>query len=469
MRIECIHSAACLAGIAAQIDAVNLAAARPDPFATCEFYLNFLRRPEFADDRVCLWFLAAFEGSELIGYLALKETTARTPFCRTRVLDCLVGHEGDRPQVMARPAHLAAVIAEFYAWLQGCKRGWDLLELPQQDDTSALYPLPPEVRLTGYWVRDYPDWDNCTLDIRWNSLRDYFAELSKRFRSATRRQMRRLLTHGQLELLTSDNPHTTPALFELYRSIESRSWKARTAAGIASSEARADYFLGLLDARQPMRIVIQILLLDGVPIAGLISGSFVTPSVRGLYALQIAFDDRLSAASPGSVMLLLGIRHAIEGRYAFFNLLAGFGYYKSRWLARATPTRCAQIYRIGSMRFWRRICGDLVRLLRRAGGTVQNFNPLRRAQATQADEDDADTYAVHVEATTAQRDEFSRCIASAHVGHCEHLSYQELLAALPFELSVKPTPESSHLAADTHRLRPRQPVVAMPQRCDVAQ
>ncbi|HKE94602.1 MAG TPA: hypothetical protein VKB34_09875, partial [Povalibacter sp.] len=156
MRIECIHSAACLAGIAAQIDAVNLAAARPDPFATCEFYLNFLRRPEFADDRVCLWFLAAFEGSELIGYLALKETTARTPFGRTRVLDCLVGHEGDRPQVMARPAHLAAVIAEFYAWLQGCKRGWDLLELPQQDDTSALYPLPPEVRLTGYWVRDYP-------------------------------------------------------------------------------------------------------------------------------------------------------------------------------------------------------------------------------------------------------------------------------------------------------------------------
>ena len=61
-------------------------------------------------------------------------------------------------------------------------------------------------------------------------------------------------------------------------------------------------------------------------------GSSVAPSTRACSALHIAYN---------------------------FNLLWGFGYYKTRWLAEMSETQSLQIYRIGTPFFWRRVLGDL--------------------------------------------------------------------------------------------------------------
>ena len=182
-----------------------------------------------------------------------------------------------------------------------------------------------------------------------------------------------------------------------------------------------------------MRIVIQILVLDGVPIAGLISGSFAGPPDKGLYALHIVFDAALRSAAPGSAVLLMGMRHAIVGRYAFFNLLSGFGYYKTRWLAEMTPTRCVQIYRIGGPCFWRRLLGDARRWVAArarlrsaritAGGTEieeQDQPPRDRATAPLV--------------TAAERADFAALIAEARQGDCDWLANEQLAAAMPFSV-----------------------------------
>jgi hypothetical protein len=122
---------------------------------------------------------------------------------------------------------------------------------------------------------------------------------------------------------------------------------------------------GLLAAHQPMRAVIQILLLNGAPVAGLISGGFATPAQKQLYALHIAFDNAQVDSAPGSAVLLMGLRHAIDGGYGSYNLLSGFGHYKHRWLAQSTAARSAQIYRLGRLPFWRRLFGDAKRALLR--------------------------------------------------------------------------------------------------------
>ena len=235
--------------------------------------------------------------------------------------------------------------------------------------------------LSSHRVSQWPSLPNCTIHVRWATLREYVGAMDKKFRSNLDRQMRHLLAAGRSSCCPRRTRTITPALLELYRGIEPRSWKSLAETGIGRQPKRIAYFEGLLAAHQPMRVSIQILLLDGMPIAGLINGSFA----NGLYALQIVYDEAFARLTPGSAMLLLGMRQAIDGGYAFFNLLSGFGYYKARWLAQATDTRAAQIYRVGTSSYWHRKIGDWRRAMLPAFTKPVRalFNPMRRSTSQQ--------------------------------------------------------------------------------------
>jgi len=376
IQVRCFNSLAEAAFLRDRVNALNLQSVRPDPFSTFEFFETFFRHDEYFPEGqgLRLWFLAAFDADRLIGYLALKQVTHRMMGLRTSTLGFLVTHDTDRPHLVATPELQEQVSSAFYTYLLEHKQQWSMLEFQQQDGAS-LFP-PPSAALKGYVLREWPSMENCTIHLRWRTLREYHAALSRKFRSNLRRQMNNLLAAGNVELLSSVDPMVTPALFELYRSIEPRSWKSQAKVHIGRHPQRVQYFSSLLDARQPMRISIQLLLLDGIPIAGLICGSFQ----KGLYALHIVYDDSLGRLAPGSAMLLIAMRQAIDEQYGFLNLLSGFGYFKLRWLAQMTETRVVQIYRAGSLLFWRRTCGDWLRRLLRTSPKEASvlFNPARR-------------------------------------------------------------------------------------------
>jgi CelD/BcsL family acetyltransferase involved in cellulose biosynthesis len=274
--------------------------------------------------------------------------------------------------------------------------------------------------------------------VRWDTLDAYFKSFSKKFRSNVSRQMRSLLAAGEVEYLASSDPATTPALFELYHSIEPRSWKSRAGVAISRYPQWVEFFKGLLDARQPMRVSIQVLLLDGVPIAGLINGEFM----KGLYALHMVYDERLSRLAPGSAMLLMGMRQAIDGRYAFFNLLSGFGYYKARWQAQMTETRIAQIYRAGSLLFWRRVLGDWKRRVfpARPKEAPALFNPLRRDVSEHECEQTGLDSVPKLPLSDEERERIAALIAEVRKGRGEFLSAAGLAAVMPFETQRVFTP-----------------------------
>jgi hypothetical protein len=421
-----------------EVNALNRAGTRPDPFSTFEFFENFLRHDEsFPQGQgLRLWFLAAFNAGRLAGYMALKQTASKVLGVRASKLDFLVTHDADRPQLVARPEHALAVSEAFYAYLVERKREWSFLEFRQQDATSPLFPPPAAVKLKGYSVRQWPSMDNGTVHVRWDTLDAYFKSFSKKFRSNVSRQMRSLLAAGEVEYLASSDPAATPALLELYHGIEPRSWKARTGAAIGRHPRWVDYFRGLLDARQPMRVSIQVLLLDGVPIAGLVSGAFM----KGLYALHIVYDDRLSRLAPGSAVLLMGMRQAIDGRYAFFNLLSGFGYYKARWQAQMTETRIAQIYRVGRPLFWRRVLGDWKRSVfsGKPRETPALFNPLRRDVGEREGEQPDPGQISKLPIDPRERERIAELIAEVRKAQGEFLSSAELAAVMPFETQRAP-------------------------------
>ena len=427
-----------------EVNALNRAGARPDPFSTFEFFENFLRYEKFfpQDQNLRLWFLAAFDAGRLVGYMALKQLTHKVLGLRASKIDFLVTHDADRPQLVARPEHVLAVSESFYAYLLERRREWSFLEFRQQDAASPLFPPPAAARLKGYLVREWPSLDNGTIPLRWDTLDAYFKSFSPKFRSNVSRQMRSLLAAGEVEYLASSDPAITPALFELYHSIEPRSWKSRAGAAIGRYPQWVEYFKGLLDARQPMRVSIQLLLLDGVPVAGFISGAFM----KRLYALHMVYDERLSRLAPGSALLLMAMRQAIDGRYALFNLLSGFGYYKVRWQAQMTETRIAQIYRAGSLLFWRRVLGDWMRRVfsARPNKAPVLFNSLRRDVGERESEQAERGKIPRLPISHEERERIAALIAEVRKGQGEFLSAAELAAVMPFETQRVPEVKLRH-------------------------
>lgn len=437
IEVRCYSSLDEVALLREELNALNLASARPDPFSTFEFFQNYaLHDEDFPPGKAMrLWFLAAFLDGHLVGYLPLKQVSRRMIAWRTVKLDCFITHDTDRPHLVARREDLMPVSVAFYGYLLGRKHEWSFLEFQQQDGSSPLFPPPTAINLKSYLSREWPSMENATIHVRWGAFIDYYNALSKKFGSNVGRQIRGLLAAGEVAWLSSSDPTVTPALFELYCSIEPHSWKSQADANIGRHPERIEYVRGLLGAQQPMRVSIQILLLDGIPVAGLINGSFM----NGLYALHIVYDNRLHRLAPGSAMLLMGMRQAIEGRYAFYNLLSGFGYYKVRWLAEITETRNAQIYRVGKLMFWRRVLGDWRRWIfsSRSKKAAVMFNPARREVVeNEVVTEDIPAIAESV-GGEEERQRNAVLIAQIRTGQGEFLLPDELAALMPF--AVKQT------------------------------
>ena len=347
-------------------------------------------------------------------------------------LDLLTAYKADRPHVVAAGDNVAAVAAAVYAYVLGRSKEWSLLELQQQDAASALRPVPPQATSGACSFQQWPNLATGAIAVRWPSLAEYFSALSKKFRSDVRRQMRALLAAGEVQLLTSSDAETRPPLFELYRSVEAHSWKAGTDAGFAGGTQWMEYYTGLMDRSQPMRVAVHVLLFDGVPVAGLITGAFG----KGLYALHTVYDERFSRLAPGSALMFMGMRFAIQGGYGFFDLLQGFGYYKTRWLAEMTETHSLQIYRVGTPFYWRRLLGDAKRRLFGAAFTQEApvVNPSRRRVAR---DEPADTLASGTPvASSAEHAHYAALIAQVKHGRGEFLSSLQLVAALPFAATL---------------------------------
>ncbi|WP_298829549.1 GNAT family N-acetyltransferase [uncultured Piscinibacter sp.] len=424
IEVRCLHDLSQAAAWREEIDALNRQAAHPDPFSSFAHLQARLRHDEedSSGRSTQLWLLLAFREERLVGYVALRRVERRMLGLRVATVGFLVTHDADRPHVVARRGDETPVVTAMYCHLLGRRSEWSSLEFIQQSAASTLFPPPPGVDLSGYLLRQWPSLENCTIRIRWNSLGGYLAELSKKFRSNLRREFRGLLAAGRAETIASSDPADTPALLALYLGIEPNSWKAHGEAAIGSHPRHIAQFRSLLEEGQPMRVSIRLLLLDGLPVAGIINGAFET----GLHALHIVYDDRLSRFAPGSAMLLLGVGQAIEEGHEFFNLRSGFGYYKSRWLAECTPLHVAQIYRRGSLPYWRRRLGDWKRRLAApvAPAVSAMCNPARREAAARPPADPA------LASDERQRERIAALVSQVRAGRGEWLAGRQLEAIL---------------------------------------
>lgn len=432
IRIQALRSLEEVRPLRDAIDALNLASRRPCPFATFEYVATFLAHDEYARPDKKLLFLAAFEGDALVGYLPLCKSRPRlfgVPYTR---IDMLVWHDTDRPHVVSRTADEPRVCAAFYRYLLERERRWSVLEFGMQDAESSLRQLPRLDPLRLY-ARTYPDMPNTTVPLGYASFAEYFRGLAGHQRRNVSRLCRRLLGAGRVEVISCTDPGGRPDLLDLYLDLERRSWKQAARAGIGREPRRVAFFRDLCGGDQPLQLGFDLVLLDDLPIAGLVSGAFA----GGLYGLEMAFDQDYEDLAPGHLLSLAAMRRGLAGHHASFNFNGNYAYYKAKMGGVVTETSAVQIYRVGSLPWLRARGGELLRRLRPPQGDgAERHNPARRRVQTANAEESRDEK-TGARPRPPRDDERTRARAilrqlEERGVHIERLSGEILERALPF-------------------------------------
>ncbi len=439
IRLEVAHSMAGAAPLRAAMNALNLASRRPCPFSTYEYLLTFVVNDEYASPGQQVLFLSAFEGDRLIGYLPLRREKGSHLGLSFDRLGLLVSHDTDRPHVVARPEDEARCCAAFYTFLLGSEGGWSVLDLAMQDAESGLTVLPP-LSPWRFMVRRFENMPNTTVPLPQATFADYYLSLGRSHRQNVSRLGRRLLTSGNVEVVSCTDARGRSAMLDLYLDLERRSWKQEAAAGIGRSARRVKFFRALCAADQPLQLGFDFVLLDGLPIAGMVSGAFGDR----LYGLEMAFDGDHDDLAPGHLLSLMAIRRAIAGGFRFLNLNGNYSYYKAKLGGVVTATSSVQIFRVGSLPWARTLAGDLKRRLRALPREADHFNPERR-RVSRAEPGSAPETPVigppperpprHLERGQAQT--LLQALADRGV-HVDGLSGAALAAALPFNTERSP-------------------------------
>ncbi len=363
LSVTVVRSLAEIQPLATRLDALALGSRRPAPFDTFAYLQTFLAHDEFAEPGGEMLFLVAFEAGAPVGFLPLRKVRERLLGVPYTAIRFLVTHDNDRPRVIARPEDEERCAQAFYRHLLEVERGWDVLHLYEQDAESSLGKLPRSRRLSRYHVRRFPNNPNSTLVLHGRSLRDYLRALRDAHparASTLERRIRRLFREGRLELLRSGDRGPLEGMFDLYLDLERRSWKSKVGGHIGRHPQRVAFFRRLLEPDQPMKMAVSLLSLDGLPIAGLVTGTFA----GDCYFWEEAFDEGYRDLAPGNVMTLLLVREAVEQGCRTLNMLGNYAYYKQQWLATVTETESVQLFKIGSLVHLKALAGEAWRWLR---------------------------------------------------------------------------------------------------------
>ncbi len=406
-----------------QMNALNMRSFRPCPFSTVEYLRSYVEYDEFTEPgELAPLVLLATENNCLRGYLPLRCTQESFLGSAHPKITTLTTHDCDRPHVVAEAPDLERCHALFYRHVFSAER-WDFLELVDQDEANGAFPLPASLALGRHYVRRQPAVANATIPIAYNNLGSYYRAIRRKVRLNLARVVRRLMTAGSVEWLWASSANDVQLLLEDYMRIEQRSWKHAVRGTICRDPRRVAFFRTLAAEEQPMRLCVGLVVLDGLPVAGMVVGLFGD----GLFGLQMCFDEQYAALAPGQLLLLLVVRQAIMLRCRFINLLHGSFHYKERWLAEVTPTWNVQVFRRNSALYAKARAGNIkhaARMLLAAPAPVACNLDKRRLELRVVDDDPL---------RCESRALFARLGDTLESG--EHLRGAELARELPFALA----------------------------------
>jgi len=274
----------------------------------------------------------------LVGLLPLVVA----PYRFARRLTFLGAPEADYQDLLCAPAHADAVRDAFAAWLAVTARGWDIIDLPDVREDSALATLaPPSPSLAArrFIHRICP---YLPLDGDWRLA------AGTKLRTRLRQQNRRIARdfHVAFDLAGADElPHALDDLFYLH---DSR-WRRRGLRG-AFTRPSVRRFHRELAGRFAERGWLR---LHRLRVDGKTRAAFYcfADGARVYYYLS-GFDLGLGRYSPGAVLMARAVEEAQSAGARVFDLLRGDENYKREWGAKERRTVRVVVTKRRNLRSW---------------------------------------------------------------------------------------------------------------------
>ena len=206
--------------------------------------------------------------------------------------------------------------------------GWDMLELPNVPEGSAVEKLARHAEAHGYLVHasPAPDVPYLRFPAGSSSFEVLLARLDPKFRSNLRRRRRKLEALGPVSLVESRQLDERLAQFY---ALELKGWKGKEQSAIASSDATRRFYDGIArDAARAGTLSIYALECGGKPIAmyfGLRQGP-------RYFLLKTAYDESLRQCSPGQLITHEVLRALAAEHCTEFDFLGELMDWKEDWV-----------------------------------------------------------------------------------------------------------------------------------------
>jgi GNAT acetyltransferase-like protein len=375
LRVKRIDGVSGLVAFSAEIDRLNAASARPNPFCSSAFLGTYAKNCEDHPEGVDVRLFLVEDGERIIAALPLRHVldgfvkVAGTEIVREPRLELLATRDSEQLGIVCTEADEERAARALIAHLTLHEAGWGILELIGQRPGSALHRVVHEAESRTYRARDIQVEPISEVTLIWPDLNAYFRSLAKKMRSNISRQARRLYASGEVELVLARGPSAVAPWLEAYRDLDGRSWKAGTESSIGRHPVRIAYFRELVEGRAGVEPSFVGIVLDGILIAGLIGASNAASPAHGGWCLEMSYDQAHAALGPGQLLLLLATGEALARGDGFLNFLHNFAYFKHRWGASEIEVVNVQLIRRVSVHNVRAIAGDAKRwwLARKAG------------------------------------------------------------------------------------------------------
>jgi hypothetical protein len=355
--VSCIEGVAAIDKFAAEIDRLNSASARPNPFLSAAFLRCYALRSEYHEPGKEERLFVIQDGERVIGCAPMRKFWDGIGH-RYELLATL---DTEEPGLLSAPEDQERVAQALVQHLCSADRRWGMVEFAGQPRTSSLYQAAHAAAGSRFRVRDIAVEPYNEIALVWPDLAAYFQSLVKKMRSNISRQARRLFAHGECEIVIAEGGPAVSEWFEAYLNLEARSWKHGTSDSIERHPRRVRFYRDIVAGNAGLDPEFIGVVLDGVLIAGILNGSNASssPQRHGAWSLEMAFDQSRADLGPGQLLLLLSVGHALEKKHSFLNFMQNFAYYKHRWAAAPIDVANVQIVHRFSAHNLRASMGEL--------------------------------------------------------------------------------------------------------------
>src|ERR1700736_6202154 len=186
LSVSSIDGVAALERFAAEIDRLNLSAARPNPFLSSAFLLCYALRIEYhtpgKEERMFL----IRDGGRLIGCAPMRRSLdnigpATGPLrCRRIRFQFLATFDTEQPGILSAPEDADRVAAALVRHICEREPGWGMLEFVGQKRSGVLHRAARAAAGRRFRVRDIEVEPYNEIPIVWKDLPAYFQSLAKK-------------------------------------------------------------------------------------------------------------------------------------------------------------------------------------------------------------------------------------------------------------------------------------------------